>query len=160
MAIEEQKMERQISVFNEIVAGFAKGLYDIFDDSALAMANTLGLELLKGMEQDLGLEISAEDPQELLREIESLLLDEYGFCEAAAFDINDGYIDMKIEECQLWQATEKLLKADVPPYTCIPMMMASASLQNRLGMISKYDGIEQDTGKHICNIKFLTKQTT
>lgn len=156
MATEEQKKGRQTRLFNDIIAGFAKGLYELFDDSALAMADTIGSELLVEMEQELGLEIAGEDPQEILTEIERLLIDEYGMSKDAKFTVKDGQIDMKIEDCQLWSATEKLLKAEVPPFTCVPMMMASSALRKRLGTKSKFAGIEQDTDKHICNIAFRT----
>ncbi len=32
MATEEQKKGRQTRLFNDIIAGFAKGLYELFDD--------------------------------------------------------------------------------------------------------------------------------
>ena len=156
MATEDQKKGRQMRLFNDIVAGFAKGLYELFDDSALAMADTIGSELLVEMEQELGLEIAGEDPQEILTEVERLLVDEYGMSKDATMTIEDDQISMKIEGCQMWPATEKLLKAEVPPFTCVPMMMASASLRKRLGMKSKFTGINQDTDKQICHITFRT----
>ncbi len=156
MATEEQKKGRQTRLFNDIVAGFAKGLYELFDDSALAMADTIGTELLVEMEDELGLEISGEDPQEILTEVERLLVDEYGMSKDASMTIEGDIINMKIEGCQMWKATEKLIKAGVPPFTCVPMMMASASLRKRLGKKSKFEGITQDTDQHICNITFRT----
>lgn len=157
MATDEQKKGRQLRLFNDILAGFAKGLYELFGDSALAIADSIGEEVLVEMEQELGLEIAGEDPQEILQEIERLLIDEYGMSKNAAFTILEHDIDMKIEGCVMWRATEDLLKAGVPPYTCMPMMMASAALHKRLGTKSKFAGIEQDTAKHICNIKFHTR---
>ena len=156
MATEEQKKGRQLRIFNDIIAAFAKGLYELFDDSALAMADTIGTELLVEMEQELGLEIAGEDPQEILTEVERLLVDEYGMSKDASMTIDGDKIDMKIEKCIMWKATEDLLKNDVPPFTCVPMMMASASLHKRLGKKSKFEGINQDTDNRICHITFRT----
>ena len=156
MATEEQKKGRQLRLFNDIIAAFAKGLYELFDDSALAMADTIGTELLVEMEQELGLEIAGENPQEILTEVERLLVDEYGMSKDAKMVITDDRIDMQIEGCLMWKATEELLKNDIPPFTCVPMMMASASLHKRLGKKTKFEGITQDTDKHICDIVFRT----
>lgn len=157
MATDEQKKGNQLRLFNNIIAGFAQGLYELFDDSALAIADTIGEDVLGEMEQELGLEIASEAPQEILTEIERLLIDEYGMSKKANFVVNDGHISMSVEGCQMWKATESLLKAGVPPYTCVPMMMASAALHKRLGTKSKFEEISQDAPNHICNIKFRTQ---
>ncbi len=154
MATEEQKKVRQVRVFNDIIFGFAKGLYDLFGDSALATVDAIGEDILQDMEHELGLEIQGENPQDLLTEIERLLVDEYGFCKGARLVIEGDEIDMFIEGCMLWKATTQLAEAGVPPYTCVPMMMASAALHKRLGQKAKFVSIEQDTAKFVCDIDF------
>ena len=94
MATEEQKKGRQLSLYNDFVAGFAKGLYELFGDSTLAMADTIGSELLAEMEQDLGVEITGETPQEILTKVERLLVDEYGLSQEATMTIADNKINM------------------------------------------------------------------
>ena len=154
MTSNEQASEHQFRLCNQIVAGFAKGLYELFDDSALAVADTIGESILKEMEQNLGLTIQGEDPQALLSKIEQILVSEYGMAEKTEFTMVDRDVDMKVKKCIMWDATEDLLKAGVPPYTCAPMMMASAALRKRMGTKSKFGGIQQDIEQHVCNIKF------
>jgi hypothetical protein len=154
MATMEQKKLRQLRVFNDLIFGFAKGLYDLFGDSALATVDTIGEDILEEMEHELGLEIHGENPQDILTEIERLLVDEYGFCKNARLVIEGDEIDMFMEGCLLWKATSDLKEAGVPPYTCVPMMMASAALHKRLGKKAKFVSIEQDIDKRICDIDF------
>ncbi len=154
MATEDQKKERQTRLFNDIIAGFAKGLYDLFGDSALAMVATLGDKIIGEMEQELGLEISGESAQDILTEMSRLLVDEYGISDEIDTIITDDDIAITVTNCRLWRTSASLEKNDVPPYICVPMMMASASLRERLGMKSKFTGIEQDKDKHICKIAF------
>jgi SHS2 domain-containing protein len=141
-------------MFNDIVFGFAKGLYDLFGEAALATVDTIGEDILEDMEHELGLEIQGETPEDILTEIERLLVDEYGMCKSARLEIEDHEIDMICEGCLLWRATLDLQEAGVPPYTCVPMMMASAALHKRLGKKARFVSIEQDMDKRICDIDF------
>jgi hypothetical protein len=141
-------------MFNDIVFGFAKGLYDLFGESALATVDTIGEDILEDMEHELGLEIQGENPEDILTEIERLMVDEYGMCKSARLEIEDHEIDMFCEGCLMWRATAALQEEGIPPYTCVPMMMASAALHKRLGRKARFVSIEQDTEKHICDIDF------
>lgn len=154
MTDNEQIHARQFRLCNQIVAGFAKGLYELFDDSALAIADTIGEGVMAEMEHHLGIKIQGENPQAILSQIEQILLDEYGLAEKAHFKMNEKEIDIQVHRCIMWEATEDLLRAEVPPYTCVPMMIASAALRKRMKTKSKFNGIQQDTDQHICNIKF------
>lgn len=154
MATMEEKKIRQLKLFNDIVYGFAKGLYDLFGDSALATVDTIGEDILEDMEHELGLEIAGEDPKDILTEIERLMVDEYGLCKSAKLVIEDHEIDLICEGCLLWKATTDLREEGIPPYTCVPMMMASAALHKRLGKKAKFVSIEQDLDKRVCDIDF------
>jgi hypothetical protein len=150
----EEKKLRQLKLFNEVIFGFAKGLYDLFGDTAVATVDTIGEDVMEDMEHQLGLEIAGEDPKDILMEIERLLIDEYGMCKTADLVIDGGEIDLTCEGCLMWMATRELREADVPPYTCVPMMMASAALRKRLGTKARFVDIEQDMDNRICNVKF------
>jgi hypothetical protein len=156
MATEEQKKIRQLRVFNDIVAGFGEGLYDLFGDTAIATIDSIGEDILEEMEHELGLEIHGEDPQDILTEIERLLVDEYGFLKKAKLEMHPETheIDMICEGCLMWRATKALSARGVPPYVCVPMMMASAALHKRLGKKAKFVKIDQTDEGHICDIDF------
>jgi hypothetical protein len=156
MATEEQKKLRQLRLFNDLVFGFGKGLYDLFGDSALATVDTIGDDILEEMEHELGLEIAGENPEDILTEIERLMVDEYGLVKSARLELNGETheIAMTCEGCLFTKATKDLTEAGVPPYTCVPMMMASAALRTRLGKKAKFLGFKQDVEKRICQIDF------
>ena len=159
MATMEEKKIRQLRLFNNLIFGFAKGLYDLFGDSAMATVDTIGEDILEEMEHELGLEIHGENPQDLLMEIERLLQDEYGLVKSAKLEMHPETleIDMICEGCLLWKATRDLQEEDIPPYSCVPMMMASAALHKRLGKKAKFLSIEQDMDKRLCDIDFRLK---
>jgi hypothetical protein len=154
MATMEEKKLRQLKLFNDIIYGFAKGLYDLFGDTAVATVDTIGEDILEDMEHELGLEIAGEDPKDILTEIERLMVDEYGLCKSVELVMEDREIDLICEGCLVWRATKALQEEGVPPYTCVPMMMASAALHKRLGVKARFVGIEQDMDNRICDIDF------
>jgi hypothetical protein len=154
MATEEQKKTRQIRLFNNIVFGFANGLYELFGDAALATVDTIGEDVLQEMEKELGLEIQGEDPQDILTEIERLLVDEYGLMKRVNLVLEGNHISMSCEDCMLWKATLDLQAVGVPPFTCVPMMMASAALHKRLDVKARFVAINQDFENRICNVDF------
>jgi hypothetical protein len=154
MATEEQKKARQMKLVNDIIFGFAKGMYDLFDDSALATVETIGEDIIEEIEHELGLEIHGENPRDILTELERLLLDEYGMCKNASINIQDHEVDVVIEGCMFWHATMELRNVNIPPYTCVPMMIASAALRKRLGKRARFVGITHDMEKRACDIDF------
>ncbi len=154
MATEEQKKMRLIKLFNDVVFGFGKGLYDLFGDSAMATVDTIGEDIIEEMEHELGLEIHGEDPQEILIELERLLIDEYGLFKSATIKIADHEVDLICEGCVLWHATQDMLATGAPPFHCVPMMIAEAALHKRLGKRAKFVGLTQDKDKRICDLDF------
>jgi hypothetical protein len=154
MATEEVKKARQLKLCNDILFGFAKGMYDLFGDSALATVDEIGENIIEEMEHELGLEIHGEDPQTILTELERLLIDEYGMCRTASLKVQEHEVNLVVESCMFWHATMELKKAGVPPYTCVPMMIAEAALHKRLGKKAHFSGITQDEDKRCCDIDF------
>ena len=154
MATEEQKKLQLVRMYNKIIFGYAKGLYDMFDEAMLSTVETIGEDILEDMEHELGLEIHGEDPEHILVEIERLLIDEYGLAESANIKVTDRSIEVVCQDCRLWGATEDLKEAGVPPYTCVPMGLATAALRRRLGTRARFRSLDQDMDRHICDITF------
>lgn len=159
MATEEQKKARQIRLFNDIIFGFGKGLYDLFGDSAVATVDTIGEDVLEEMEHELGLEIHGEDPQDILMEIERLLIDEYGLVESATIKITDheaGHHEVHVvyHGDLLFRATREMVEAGMPPLTAVPFMLAKAALDKRLGKKARFKKIEIDNATRSVNIEF------
>lgn len=154
MATDEQKKARRLKLCNDIIFGFAKGLYDLFGESALATVDEIGEDIIEEMEHEMGLEIHGEDPQSILTELERLLVDEYDMCTHASLKVEDHEVDVYIENCMFWHATMELKREGIPPFTCVPMMIAEAALHKRLGKKAHFVGITHDEAKKVCDIDF------
>ena len=147
MASEEQKKTRQIKLFNEVIFGLCKGMWELLGEGAYATVTEIGEEILEEIEHDMGLEIQGENPEDMLTEIERLLVDELGACKKASLKIEGKRIDMVIEGDILQHSYLDLKKEGIQPFVCPSMMIASAALRERLGLKERLIGITVDDDK-------------
>ncbi len=156
MATDEQKKARELRLYNDILAGFAKGLYDLFEDAALAIMKEIGAKVLAQMEDELALEIQGESPQDILDEIARLLVDEYGLMTEIniTFDDESHHLGIHCQDCSFWQLCSSLKSDNIEPYVCVPMMMSTSSLHQRLGQRAKFGGITLTESNRTCAIDF------
>lgn len=154
MATDDQKKQRLIKMYNDVIFGFGKGLYELFGDSAMATTATIGEGMIAEMEHDLGLEIHAENPMDFIAELRRILIDEYGLYKDSWVEYDPPKLKFTCQDCMLWQATEDMLRIGAPPFHCVPMMLTNAALQVRGGAKARFVGLTQDKEKHICTLDF------
>ncbi|MGC9397758.1 MAG: hypothetical protein ACP5HM_01325 [Anaerolineae bacterium] len=154
MATEETKKKRLRQVFNIMVYGLARGLWDLFGEASFATTNSIGDKVLEIMEQEMGLEIAGEDPESILIEIERLLVDEIGTMRSGRITIEGNLIRMACTKCVLREATKELEDAGVQPFACLPMTIAAATMRKRLGTRHRLLGRDWDPETETCTIKF------
>lgn len=152
MANEEQKKARLIMLSNNIIAGYGKGLYDLFGDSAMATVSTIGESTIKQMENEMGLEIHGENPQDILSELARILIDEYGLARSLKFEFQGQDVNVVCQGCLLWPATKSILASGAPPFHCVPMMLAKVAINKRLGKKIQFVNLEQTDSNMTCEI--------
>ncbi len=129
MATDEQKKKNLFRIMTIMIAGLAKSLYDLFGETAYATMNEVGKEILKIMEKEMGLEISGEDPKDILTEVGRIYADEIGFIESFEVKGNGNQLFLTVDKCQGWNLTQKIVKTGVDiPFTCPIMNVAEAAL--------------------------------
>ena len=133
MVTEAEKNERLRRIFNTMVYGLARGLWDLFGEASFATTNSIGDQVLEIIERDMGFEISGEDPEAILAEIERLLVDKIGTMSSGKATIDDNIISIACTECVLRDATRDLEAVNVQPFACLPMTIAAAAMRKRLG---------------------------
>ena len=155
MATDAEKKKRLNRVFNITIYALAKGLWDLFGESAFATTNSIGDEILKVLEKEAGLEIHGESPEDILIEIERLLIDEIGTMSDGEVTIDDdGTVRMACTRCFLRSATADLEADGVQPFACVPMTIAAAAMRKRLGTRHRVLGRDWDSETETCTIKF------
>jgi len=129
MATEEQKTQNMMRLMTLMISGMAKALYDLFGETAFATMTEVGKSTLAIMEQEMGLEVDGENPQDVLTEIGRIFADEMGFIESFTTTTNGNEISMVVNRCKGWNLTQSILKTGVEiPFTCPIMNVCQAAL--------------------------------
>ncbi len=129
MITEEEKNQNLMRLMNLMIAGMAKTLYDMFDETAFAAMSEVGRATLEIMEQERGLQIGEEDPQDVLEQIGRIFVQEMGFIESFNVTRKEDKLKVTVSQCQGWDLTQSILKAGVDvPFTCPIMNVCQAAL--------------------------------
>ncbi len=154
MATEEEKKKNLARINAMIIYGLEKGLWDLFGESALATTNTVGEGMLTILEKTMGLEISGEDPQDILTEIGRIFVDEYGI--ATDFDItkDENNVDFDVQNCVLMHVEKDLIAAGIKPFVCPYLNIAAAAMRQRMNMKTRISQFDVDTEAHRCKLQF------
>jgi hypothetical protein len=151
MATEEEKKKTMFRMTSMMISGMAKALYDLFGDSALAAMNVVGENLLAIMENEMGLEISGEDPKDILTEIGRLYQDEFGLVESFTLDGDEKELHFTIKKCKLWKLSRKVLETGVDmPFTCPILNVGQAAMMQK----SKRSHRKIDSSQEECTISY------
>ena len=154
MATEESKKERLLGVFNLLMYGLIKGLWDLFGESSFATVTAIGDQVLGMLEKESGLEIHGENPKDIITEISRLLVDEVGAIGAAQVTMKGDKVSIACTRCFLRHATVNLEAAGVQPFACVPMTLSAAAMRKRLGTKHRVLGRTWDPATETCTIHF------
>jgi len=134
MATEEKKKANQLRLANLTLYGVTAGLWNLLGDTSMAVGASIGEEVLKVMEKEMGLEIAGETPEAVLKEIARLFEDEFGFAGQIEVLTEGNTITMKVYNCLNRSLTDRLVEAGVEtPFIC-PIMNSGLVAMRRLGI--------------------------
>ena len=106
-------------------------VWDTLGDSSMALSHGMGDAILEMMEKEQGLEIAAENPMAVGKEIERILVDEYGLAHEITIE-SDGVkdTDLKVKGCNNTYFCDQLTASGVKtPFICPAMLSTSAALR-------------------------------
>lgn len=134
MSTESEKKQNQIRLVNMALLGLAAGTWDVLGKGVNAFSGPMGDEILKVIEQEMGLKIAGEDPTTVMTEISRVFIDEYGFASDIEVSAQDGeHFQLRVRNCVNSSFTDKLLAAGVEkPFIC-PIMNACRAALRRAG---------------------------
>ncbi|MGK7932153.1 MAG: hypothetical protein AB4041_12070 [Microcystaceae cyanobacterium] len=134
MATEQKKQENRAQLANLALLSVAAGAWDLLGNGVNAFSGPMGNQILKVMENDMGLEIAGEDPEAVLMEISRIFVDEYGIASEIEVNIKDDkHFEIKVHNCANRAFTDTLRSNGVEkPFIC-PIMNASSAALKRMG---------------------------
>lgn len=158
MASEEQKLHAKMQVYNTALFGMIAGLWDLFGESAFATAHTVGDKILETLEKEGVLKITASTPEAIVKQVSQVLVEEIGFVEDAQPNVaSDGTVAIACKRCALTEVTAKLEAQGIQPFSCVPMLIATAALRKYAGIQSYVRGRTFAPEHEVCTIEFKMK---
>jgi hypothetical protein len=135
MATEEQKKENLVRMYKLVIAGLAKGLYDLFGESSFAVMHSVGDDLLEIMQQEMGLEVDGENVHDVVTEVARLFEDEFGFADKVVIDAEaEDHVQIHVEQCKGYNLSKKLQGIGIEhPFTCPVMTVMAAAIRKNFG---------------------------
>ncbi len=140
MATEESKKANVLRLSQLALSSLAAGVWDTLGDSSFALGGTMGDEVLKLMEKEMGLEIAGENPKDVVNEICRIFVDEFGFAREITAEMDgDQKLIIKVKNCINVPFTDRLLAAGVAkPFIC-PIMNSCYAALKRMGYKMRQD---------------------
>ena len=140
MATEEQKKENLVRLMGMTIRGLALGIWDMVEESSLALGPSMGEQLLQVMEKEMGLELAGEDRADVLNEVARLFVDEFGFAQHVDVAPTEGGAAMIVHNCALLKLTGQLSEDGVEPFLCpYRNVVAAGAKRGNIKMRSSVD---------------------
>jgi hypothetical protein len=138
MANDEAKKANALRMVRLMLQVLTSEVYDTLGDSSMALAGGMGEAMLAMFEKEQGLEVGGEDPLAIGKEIDRILVDEYGFAdEIALVPITPGVADIKVKGCTNTSFCDKLVASGVKtPFIC-PVMLSCNSALVHMGLVDR-----------------------
>lgn len=146
MATDDEKKRNMVRLSNLTLLGVSKGVWDFVGETAFALSQNIGNEIVKMMEKEMGLEIAGENPIDVVNEVSRLFVDEFGFARNIEVKENDGIISVDVQHCINRKLTDQLLESGVEkPFIC-PIMNVLVAVFKRLGIWARHDVKKNEAG--------------
>lgn len=133
MTDESEKTQNKLRLANLALQSLAQGVWDFVGETAFALTPVMGEDILKGLEQEMGLKLQGQKPAEVIHQIGRLMVDEFGVIENFECQVtSDQKITIKVEACVQHAFCQELLNAGVTkPFIC-PLANACQAALRRL----------------------------
>lgn len=89
MATDMDKIAHRARLWGMITVAMTVGIWDMVEESSVALSPIIGSTLLELFEKQAGLELAGEKPENMLVELGRILVDEYGYGTEVKVEVNE-----------------------------------------------------------------------
>ncbi len=150
MATEEEKKRNLVKLSSLVIHGLTKALWDMVGEASFSTAQLIGRTNIQMLEKDMGLEITGEEPADMLTELNRIFVDEIGAMVDADASIEGDKITLTYKGCLFMRLFKDLAADGIPPFICPFMGMSMAAMRERLGTKSRLLDSKIDTDSKVC----------
>lgn len=155
MATDEVKKQNLLRMVGLSLEVLAEEVYDTLGDTAMVLSKGMGDAILEMMEKEEGLEIAGETPLEIGKEIDRILVDEFGFAKEITLDVDANAVaTINVNGCINTAFTDKMLAKGLKMNYVCPAMLISSAAMRQMGLKGRVK-IDRWPEGHGCKIVFI-----
>jgi hypothetical protein len=139
MVTEQQKLDNRARLWGMTVTGMTLGIWGMVEESSTSLSPQIGMQILEMVEKDLGKKIASEKPEEAIRQLGSLFIDEFGY--AADVKVEGAEKQIRVSFSKAISAPEfaMLKQRGVEKIFSHPFMSAGIAVLARLGQKARWN---------------------
>ena len=135
MATDEKKKENMLRMTQISLNALASSVWNALGESSFALTTLMGNHILEMFEKEMSLEIAGESPEAVIREIQRIFVDEFGYAQGITTTMLDGgnKIELRVSGCVGRHFRDKLIAAGVQKQYICPIMNTTVAALRRMG---------------------------
>ncbi len=138
MATEEQKLDNRAQLWGMTVTGMTLGIWGMVEESATSLAPQIGMQILEMVETKLGKKIGSDKPEEAIRQLGRLFIDDFGYAADAKVEAADKQIRVSFSKTISAPEFALLEQRGVKRIFSHPFMSAGVAALSRLGQKTRW----------------------
>jgi hypothetical protein len=138
MATDPQKMENRARLWGMTVTGMTLGIWGMVEESATSLAPHIGSQILEMVETKLGRKIDSGKPDEAIRQLSRLFVEEIGYAADAKVEASEKQIRVSFSKTISAPEFALLEQRGVKRIFSHPFMSAGVAALSRLGQKARW----------------------
>jgi hypothetical protein len=138
MATDSQILENRARLWGMTVTGMTLGIWGMVEESSTSLAPQIGMPILEMVETKLGKKIDSPKPEEAVRQLGRIFVEEFGYAAAEKVEASDKKITVVFSKAIGVPEFTLLEQRGVKKIFSHPFMSAAMAVLARLGQKSRW----------------------
>ena len=138
MGTDPQKLENRARLWGMTVTGMTLGIWGMVEESATSLAPQIGSQILAMMEMVLGKKIESDKPDEALRQLGRMFVEDIGYAADSKVETADKQIRVSFSKAVSVPEFALLQQKGVKKLFSHPFMSAGIALLGRMGQKARW----------------------
>jgi len=139
MATDSQILENRARLWGMTVTGMTLGIWGMVEESATSLAPQIGSQILDMVETKLGKKITSPKPDEAIRHLSRLFVEDFGYAADAKVEGADKQIRVSFSKAISAPENALLAQRGVKRIFSHPFMSAGVAVLSRLGQKARWN---------------------
>jgi hypothetical protein len=138
MVTEQQKLDNRARLWGMTVTGMTLGIWAMVEESSTSLAPQIGMQILELVETKLGKKIDSQKPEDAIRQLGRVFVDEFGYAADVKVESTGPQIRASFSKAISAPEFSLLAQRGVKKIFSHPFMSAGIAAISRLGQKARW----------------------